>query len=103
MQDTSGVVTLVIFIAGIITGILAFSRFLTWLLANHHDLTMACLAGLMLGSLRALWPFRVGAGHLAQNVMPPVADGAVFAAVGAALAGIVIVTLLNKVGQKEPT
>ena len=35
-----------------------FSRFLKWLLENHHDTTMAALVGLMAGSLRALWPWQ---------------------------------------------
>ena len=47
-----------IFGAGALTGIGAFSSFLKWLLANHHDSTMAVLVGLMAGSLRALWPWQ---------------------------------------------
>jgi len=100
MQDTSGALTVAIFLAGIAIGILSFSRFLTWLLKHHHDITMAFLAGLMLGSLRALWPFRIGAGHLAQNIMPTVFNGTVIATVVAAIAGVGIVSILNKVGQK---
>ncbi len=103
LQDTSGAEAVVIFILGLVIGILAFSRFLTWLLSTYHDLTMACLAGLMLGSLRALWPFRVGAGHLAQNVIPPHIDGTVWGAMAAAVFGLLLVTVLNKVGRKTPT
>ncbi len=47
-----------IFGAGAVVGMGAFSRFLKWLLANHHDATMAALVGLMIGSLRALWPWQ---------------------------------------------
>ena len=47
-----------IFGAGAVVGMGAFSGFLKWLLANHHDATMAALVGLMLGSLRALWPWQ---------------------------------------------
>ncbi len=47
-----------IFGAGAVVGIGAFSRFLKWLLMNHHDATMAALVGLMIGSLRALWPWQ---------------------------------------------
>lgn len=46
------------FMAGAATGIGAFSRLLKWLLDKYHDVTMAILAGLMIGSLRALWPWQ---------------------------------------------
>lgn len=46
------------FMAGAATGIGAFSRLLKWLLDRYHDVTMAILAGLMIGSLRALWPWQ---------------------------------------------
>jgi putative membrane protein len=38
--------------AGAVVGILAFSRFLNWLLKNHRSVTMAFLFGCMLGALR---------------------------------------------------
>lgn len=44
--------------AGCVVGLLAFSRLLKWLLAHHHDGTMAFLVGLMLGSLVKIWPFQ---------------------------------------------
>lgn len=45
-----------LFLAGILIGILSFVRLLKWLLARWHSLTMAALTGLMVGSLRAIWP-----------------------------------------------
>ncbi len=47
-----------VFMLGAATGIGLFSRFLKWLLHRFHDATMAVLTGLMLGSLRALWPWQ---------------------------------------------
>lgn len=47
-----------VFIAGALTGIALFIRTLDYLVSQHHTLTMATMAGLMLGSLRALWPWR---------------------------------------------
>lgn len=55
------VVVLVVFLAGAITGLAAFSTLLDRLLRNHHDTMMAALIGLMLGSLRVLWPWPDGA------------------------------------------
>jgi putative membrane protein len=45
-----------VFILGIIVGIISFTRLLKFLLSNHHSATIAALTGIMLGSLRAIWP-----------------------------------------------
>jgi len=50
--------TLVVFAAGCTIGLIGFSKFLRWLLARYHSMTMAILCGLMLGSLRRIWPFQ---------------------------------------------
>ncbi|HBJ33916.1 MAG TPA: DUF368 domain-containing protein [Planctomycetaceae bacterium] len=47
-----------LFAAGCITGLLTFSRLLKWLLRFYPDLTMALLLGLMIGSLRRIWPLQ---------------------------------------------
>lgn len=49
---------LAVFTAGAVFGITSFSRLLSWLLRNHHDTTIALLLGLMLGSLRKVWPWK---------------------------------------------
>lgn len=49
---------LVIFAAGCVTGLLLFSRFLSWLLSRYHEVTMALLTGFMLGSLNKVWPWK---------------------------------------------
>lgn len=49
---------LAIFAAGCVTGLLVFSRFLSWLLSRYHEMTMALLTGFMLGSLNKVWPWK---------------------------------------------
>ena len=49
---------LLVFMAGCAAGLLLFTRLLKWVLSRWHDPTVAWLAGLMAGSLAALWPFR---------------------------------------------
>lgn len=49
---------LVTFALGCITGIISFSRLLTWILDNYHSFTVALLSGFMLGSLNKIWPWR---------------------------------------------
>lgn len=59
-----------VFAAGAVLGLALFVKGLHWLLHYHHTLTMVAMGGLMLGSLRALWPWQDDAGA----VLSPVAD-----------------------------
>jgi len=47
-----------VFVAGAIAGIAAFVRVLQWLLTRHRVITLVVMTGLMMGSLRALWPWQ---------------------------------------------
>lgn len=47
-----------VFALGAITGLALFIKLLNHLVFHHHTLTMATMAGIMLGSLRALWPWQ---------------------------------------------
>ena len=49
---------IVVFASGCIVGIISFSWVLTWILDNYHDITIALLAGFMLGSLNKVWPWK---------------------------------------------
>ena len=49
---------LVIFASGCLLGLLSFSKLLNWLLHRWRDITLAFLAGLMLGSLNKVWPWK---------------------------------------------
>ena len=60
------VAKLVTFGCGCAFGLLAFSKLLRYLLANHHDVTMSALVGLMLGSMIKLYPL--------QRPVLPIAD-----------------------------
>ena len=55
------VAVLGVFLVGAVIGLAAFSTLLNHLLKTHHDTVMAGLIGLMLGSLRVLWPWPDGA------------------------------------------
>lgn len=45
--------------AGIIVGIMTFTRILTWLLKHYKNITITLLVGFMMGSLWKIWPFRI--------------------------------------------
>lgn len=49
---------IILFIAGGIIGILVIARFIARLLADFHNATVAMFAGLMIGSLNKIWPWR---------------------------------------------
>lgn len=46
------------FMAGAAIGIIAFSNVLSWLLKKYHNITIAILAGFMVGSLNKVWPWK---------------------------------------------
>lgn len=48
---------LVVFAIGCAIGILAFAKFLHWLLAHHERQTMLVLVGFVIGSLVKVWPW----------------------------------------------
>ena len=54
--------TLVSFALGAAAGLAVFSRLLEWLLGRYHDLVVAAMIGLMIGSFRILWPWPSGLG-----------------------------------------
>lgn len=47
-----------LFMLGCIVGIMSFSRVLSWMFSHHHQVTLALLAGFMLGSLNKVWPWK---------------------------------------------
>ncbi|WP_253691288.1 DUF368 domain-containing protein [Cellulosimicrobium protaetiae] len=52
------------FVLGAAVGLASFVKLLQWLLHHRRQGTMAVLAGLMIGSLRALWPWQEDDGTL---------------------------------------
>ena len=47
-----------VFGVGAVVGLLSFSNVLSWLLKKYHNLTIALLAGFMVGSLNKVWPWK---------------------------------------------
>ncbi len=52
---------------GAVIGLALFSSALGWVLERAFDLVMAALIGLMLGSLRVLWPWPNGVGVISED------------------------------------
>ena len=62
------IIRLLVFVAGVGTGAVLFVPLLRRLLRTAHDPTMAVLTGLMVGSLRALWPWKENYDHTAGSM-----------------------------------
>lgn len=60
-----------VFMLGAITGLVLFVRLMEWLLTRHRTLTLFTMTGLLLGSLRALWPWQEGEEGEAITLMAP--------------------------------
>ena len=51
--------TILLFAAGALLGIIAFSHFLSWLLKNYYNMAISLLSGIMIGSLVKVWPWQL--------------------------------------------
>lgn len=110
-----GLLSLIVFGLGCVTGLLSFSRILNWLLHHFHDSTMALLCGFMIGSLYKLWPFQhdltpneAKLKHkVFENYMPTTLDGHVCSVVILVIVGAALVLSLEvisrRVSRTQPT
>jgi putative membrane protein len=110
--NTGDLLVLFILTAGAVVGLLSFVRVIGWLLKNYHDVTMAVLIGLMLGSLRRIWPwketlssFTEGPGMeiavLQANTLPASFSGEVICALLSMCLGILVILGMNAVARDK--
>jgi putative membrane protein len=103
---------LVIVGAGAAAGLISFVRLLHWVLNRYYDVTIAVLTGLMVGSLRKVWPWKETVHqsvHLdgsalsayQSNVLPPRWDGEVVLAVVLAAVGFAVVLFITAVSEHK--
>ena len=92
--------TLALFVVGILFGISFFVRLLSWLFRKYHDLTVAVLIGFMAGSLRKVWPWKSGPESDAVNVMPHDFNVEFWSAIALALFGFALVIALEAVAKR---
>lgn len=81
-----------VFVAGAIIGLGSFVVVLQWLLTNRRQITLVVMTGLMVGSLRALWPWQ---GESRELLAPDLATlpSAVVLFVGGALVVAVLLVI----------
>ncbi len=107
-QRLEGVLPILVFMAGMVAGIVSFSRLLHYLLRHWHDVTMAALLGLMVGSLRVLYPFKASFSddphvrtETLRNVLPDPAAPGFYSILGMFVAGAIIVLVLDYFGSRQ--
>lgn len=101
---------IIIFIAGCLIGILGFSRILRYGLVRWHDFTLAILTGIMIGSMRKVWPWKItlesqiirGKEYvLREENVWPLLDFEFWIALLLMGVGFVLVILLDKISRKR--
>jgi putative membrane protein len=93
------------FAAGMVCGVVAFTRCIVWLLEHFHQPTLLVIKGILIGSLWVIWPFqdRVyetvrGSDRLVgtRPVLPEGLDATVAASLALLATGFVVVMLINR-------
>lgn len=99
---------IVTLMAGMVTGLLLFTRALKWLLSRYYQGTLALLTGFIAGSLVKVWPWKVDelgrlTGEAINNVAPwNYPNGAQWLiTIGLMLLGAFLVTALSWWGIKS--
>lgn len=101
--------------AGAAVGIVTFAQLFSWLFKRYHNMTVAILTGLMIGSLRKIWPWKVTLETMLdshgepfpvvqQNVLPALTDysaGQIGLAIGLMAAGALAVLLLDYLANRK--
>ncbi len=90
---------LAVFALGAIVGLALFVSLLKWLLENRARITLVIITGLMIGSLRALWPWQGSEGEL---LAPTDQIGVALALflIGVALVAVLL-AIESKFGESE--
>ena len=101
---------LAVFGVGAIVGLAIFSSILNWVLEHHEQTLMAALLGLMIGSIRVLWPWPNGVGVIGETSEETVKGtdlawpdaGQLAAGVGLAIAAAVATLVIVQFAEAKP-
>ena len=107
----NNLIIMAVFAAGAVLGLLLFSRILKYFLTNFHEATMAFLIGVLIGSLKKVWPWkqvletRIVRGKVKvlteANFIPEVFDQTVAIAAGLTVVGFTFVYFLEKMAGSK--
>lgn len=106
------VLTIGVFLCGIVVGILSFVRIVSWLLHTWRHATLVALTGVMAGALRTVWPWKVTVAtrinsHGVEvpmtqvNVAPPDLNSLLIALALAVVGGIAVIAVSRLAPEKS--
>jgi putative membrane protein len=108
------ILVLGVFAAGCVTGLLGFSRVLSWLLSKYNDIALAVLTGFMIGSLNKVWPWKITTKYrtnshgdevpfLQKNISPMdyEGDAQLIMVIGLSIVGFLVIFLMEKFAKKN--
>lgn len=107
---TFDLVVITTFTAGMLAGLVAFSRAIVWLLGRYHRSTLLVIKGILIGSLWIIWPFQErvyetvrGKARLVGSspVWPDAFTRDVAASLGLLLAGCVLVLVIHRLARPK--
>lgn len=81
------------FVLGAVLGVAVFSRILSWLLKNCRDMTLSAIIGILIGCLRAIWPFKAMQDGSPVNFIPQALSWDLVWPAAACISGLAIVAL----------
>lgn len=93
------VLTLAYVALGALVGLSIFSRLLKYLLSSHHSVTLGVLLGVLIGSLRKVWPWKLLGG---ANFFPEFSVELLFAFI-CAIAGALLVLGISHLERGKRT
>lgn len=101
---------------GAVAGLLALSRFLSWLFKRHHDQAVGAITGFVAGSLVIIWPWKVAVTEVFVNEdgveksktvgyedwqLPSFSSNMIWAELGAVVIGIALIGAIEFFARKE--
>ena len=101
---------LVPFGIGVVIGLMAFSRVLAWLLRERYRVSLLAICGLLIGSLRVVWPFQDrrfefvrGDRQLISSdpIWPDAASGTTLGAFALMAVGLALVAALHRLARRR--
>jgi putative membrane protein len=99
--DERDLVVIAVFGLGAVVGLGSFSTLLNWLLRSYHDTVLAVLIGVMVGSLRVLWPWPADDLGLDQVDLGSPESATFWPALIAAVVGALLVLGLSRMSRES--
>lgn len=98
------------FALGAATGLMLFSRILTWLLRHYYRVTISTIIGMLIGSLWLLWPFQARSYEIIRGkqqlvystpIWPAELGTGEVLAIGLCILGIATVFTIEKLARRK--